>query len=140
VFLGVAEVLAAGGLTLPTILGIQPWLVPTAAAGLMIVMIGATIYHSARGETNSAITTAVLLLLVTFVAYMWWRVLPIRCPYQKLHRYAGTVLRQKWPGHSFRDARPRSRCVESIVNSSLGPGFGRESTVVVVRSEISAST
>ena len=94
VFLGVAEVLAAGGLTLPAILRTQPWLVPTAAAGLMIVMIGATIYHSARGETNSAITTAVLLLLVTFVAYMWWRVLPIRCPYQKLHRYAGTVLRQ----------------------------------------------
>ena len=78
VFLGVAEVLAAGGLTLPAILRTQPWLVPTAAAGLMIVMIGATIYHSARGETNSAITTAVLLLLVTFVAYMRWRVLPIR--------------------------------------------------------------
>jgi uncharacterized membrane protein YphA (DoxX/SURF4 family) len=77
VFLGVAEVLAAGGLTLPAILRIHPWLVPTAAAGLMIVMTGATIYHSARGETTSAITTAVLLLLVTFVAYMRWRVLPI---------------------------------------------------------------
>jgi hypothetical protein len=78
VFLGVAEVLAAVGLTLPGISRIQPWLVPTAAAGLMIVMVGATIYHSARGETSSAITTAVLLLLVTFVAYMRWRVLPIR--------------------------------------------------------------
>ena len=78
VFLGVAEVLAAVGLTLPGLSRIQPWLVPLAAAGLMIVMIGATIYHSTRGETSSAITTAVLLVLATFVAYMRWRVLPIR--------------------------------------------------------------
>ena len=80
VFLGVAEVLAAAGLTLPGISRIQPRLVPLAAAGLMIVMVGATIYHSVRGETSSAITTSVLLLLVTFVAYMRWRVLPIRSP------------------------------------------------------------
>ena len=80
VFLGVAEVLAAAGLTLPGISRIQPRLVPLAAAGLMIVMVGATIYHSVRGETSSAITTLVLLLLVTFVAYMRWRVLPIRSP------------------------------------------------------------
>jgi len=78
VFLGVAEVFAAVGLTLPGISRIQPWLVPLAAAGLMIVMIGATIYHSVRGETSSATITAVLLLLVTFVAYMRWRVVPIR--------------------------------------------------------------
>jgi hypothetical protein len=77
IFLGVAEVLAAVGLTLPGISRIQPWLVPSAAGGLTIVMIGATIYHSARGEVSSAITTAVLLLLVAFVAYMRWRVLPI---------------------------------------------------------------
>ena len=80
VFLGVAEVLAAAGLTLPGISRIQPRLVPLAAAGLMIVMVGATVYHSVRGETSSAITTSVLLLLVTFVAYMRWRVLPIRSP------------------------------------------------------------
>ena len=77
VFLGVAEVVAAVGLTLPGITRIQPWWVPLAAVGLMILMIGATIYHSARGELSSAITTAVLFLLVTFVAYMRWQVLPI---------------------------------------------------------------
>ena len=44
----------------------------------MIVMISATIFHIARGEVSSAITTAVLLLVVAFVAYMRWRVLPIR--------------------------------------------------------------
>ena len=77
VFLGVAEVLAAIGLTLPGLTRILPWLVPSAAAGLMIVMIGAVILHVKRGEVSSAITTAILLALLTFVAYMRWKVRPI---------------------------------------------------------------
>lgn len=77
-FLGVAEVLAAVGLTLPGIPRIQPWLVPAAAAGIMIVMICATTFHLMRGEVNSAITTLALLAMATFVAYMRWRVAPIR--------------------------------------------------------------
>ena len=77
-FLGVAEVLATVGLTLPGLTRIQPWLVSAAAAGIMIVMISATIFHLMRGETSSAITTCALLLIATFVAYMRWRVLPIR--------------------------------------------------------------
>ena len=77
-FLGDAEVLAAVGLTLPGVTRIYPWLVACAAAGLMIVMISATMFHIMRGEVSSAITTAVLLLIATFVAYMRWRALPIR--------------------------------------------------------------
>jgi putative oxidoreductase len=77
-FIGIAELMAAVGLTLPGMTRIQPWLVPTAAAGLMIVMVSATVFHLARGEVSSAVTTAVLLVLVTFVAYMRWRVMPIR--------------------------------------------------------------
>lgn len=77
-FLGVAEVLAAVGLTLPGITRVYPWLVSCAAAGIMIVMISATLFHIMRGEVSSAITTAVLLLLATCVAYMRWKVLPIR--------------------------------------------------------------
>jgi uncharacterized membrane protein YphA (DoxX/SURF4 family) len=77
-FVGVAEVLAAVGLTLPGLARIQPRLVSWAAAGLMIVMICATIFHLMRGEVSSAITTAVLLAVATFVAYMRWRVAPIR--------------------------------------------------------------
>ena len=77
IFLGVAEVLAAVGLTLPGITRIQTWLIPCAAAGVMIVMISATVFHIARGEISSAITTAVLLLVATFVAYMRWKVMPI---------------------------------------------------------------
>jgi hypothetical protein len=76
-FLGVAEVLAAVGLTLPGFTRIQPWLVPCAAAGIMIVMISATIFHLTRGEVSSAVVTVVLLAMATFVAYMRWRVAPI---------------------------------------------------------------
>jgi uncharacterized membrane protein YphA (DoxX/SURF4 family) len=77
-FVGVAEILAAVGLTLPGLARIQPWLVSWAAAGIMIVMIGATIYHVARNEVSGAVTTAVLLAMATFVAYMRWRVAPIQ--------------------------------------------------------------
>src|SRR5438874_110711 len=76
-FLGVAEVLAAVGLTMPGITRIQPWLVPCAAAGVMIVMISATIFHLSRGEVSSAITTLILLAMATYVAYMRWKVKPI---------------------------------------------------------------
>ncbi len=77
-FLGVAEILAAVGLTLPGAARIQPWLVSWAAAGVMIVMISATAFHLMRGELSSALTTFVLLAMATFVAYMRWRVAPIR--------------------------------------------------------------
>ena len=73
-FIGVAEVLAAVGLTLPSITRVLPWLIPLAAAGLMIVMLGATILHGMRGEVGSAITTAILFVVATFVAYMRWKV------------------------------------------------------------------
>jgi putative oxidoreductase len=71
-FIGVAEVLAAIGLILPGVTRIQPWLVSAAAAGLMIVMVCATVFHVMRGEIGSAVTTAVLFALATFVAYMRW--------------------------------------------------------------------
>ncbi|SRR5712692_8813971 len=76
-FIGAAEILAAIGLTLPGVTRIMPWLVPSGAAGLMIVMIGAVIVHIARGAVSSAISTAILFALLTFVAYMRWRVHPI---------------------------------------------------------------
>ena len=78
VFVGVAEVLAAVGLTLPGLTRIQPWLVPAAAAGVMIVMVSATVFHVARGEISSALTTVLLLAIATFVAYARWRTVPIR--------------------------------------------------------------
>jgi len=75
--LGGAEILAAVGLTLPGVSRIQTWLVPSAAAGIMIVMICATVFHLMRSEMSSAVVTMVLLVMATFVAYMRWRALPI---------------------------------------------------------------
>jgi uncharacterized membrane protein YphA (DoxX/SURF4 family) len=77
IFLGVAEVLAAIGLTLPGLTRILPWLVAWAAGGIMVVMVCATVYHIARGEMMSAFITLVLFAMAVFVAYMRSRRLPI---------------------------------------------------------------
>jgi hypothetical protein len=76
-FLGIAEVLAAVGLTLPGLTRIMPWLVAWAAVGIMIVMVSATVVHVVRGEISSAAITLLLLVMATYVAYMRHRVLPI---------------------------------------------------------------
>jgi putative oxidoreductase len=76
-FLGVAEVLAAVGLTLPGLTKIQPWLVTWAAVGITIVMVSATAFHLMRGEISSAAITLVLFGMAAFVAYMRQLVLPI---------------------------------------------------------------
>jgi len=78
IFIGVAELLAAAGLILPGVTRILPWLTPLAAAGLMIVMGSATVLHALRGEIGNAIFAAVLFVLVTVVAYLRWKVAPIR--------------------------------------------------------------
>src|SRR5687767_14643089 len=76
-FLGVAEVLAGIGLTLPGLTRILPSLVTWAAVGIMIVTASATVFHVVRGEMSSAAITLLLLAMATFVAYMRHRVLPI---------------------------------------------------------------
>ena len=76
-FLGVAEILAGIGLTLPGLTRIKPWLVVWAAGGIMIVMVSATIWHAIRGEISSAVITFVLLAMAAFVAYQRLRVRPI---------------------------------------------------------------
>ena len=76
-FLGVAEVLAAVGLILPGVTGILPWLVASAAGGVAIVTISATIFHLSRAEFSSAAITAVLFAMASFTAYARWRIAPI---------------------------------------------------------------
>ena len=68
VFLGVAEVLAAVGLTLPAVTGIVTELVFWAAVGTLIVLGSACVLHTVRGEWSSAITTAVLFAMAAVVA------------------------------------------------------------------------
>jgi uncharacterized membrane protein YphA (DoxX/SURF4 family) len=76
-FIYTAEILAAPGLTLPGLTGILPWLTPLAAAGLAIIMGGATVFHLSRKEIPPTVVTAVLLALAVFVALTRWLVIPL---------------------------------------------------------------
>lgn len=77
-FIGVVEVLGALGLILPGLLHIRPGLTPLAAAGLVILMIGATVVTLAGGDVAPALIPLVVGLLATFVAYGRWRLVPHR--------------------------------------------------------------
>jgi len=72
-FIGVAEVLGAIGLILPGVLRIRPGLTPLAAAGLVIIMIGATVLTLAGGAVALALIPLVVGALAAFVAYGRWR-------------------------------------------------------------------
>ncbi|MGW5455956.1 DoxX family protein [Nocardia sp. NPDC003979] len=67
-FIGAAEVAGALGLILPGVFDIAAWLVPAAAIGLAVVMVGAIVTHGRRGEWQNVVVTVVLLALAVFVA------------------------------------------------------------------------
>ena len=75
-FLGVAEVLGAFGLVLPGLLRIRPGLTPLAAAGLVIIMIGAVVVTLVGGMLAVALMNVIVALLAAFVAYGRWRLAP----------------------------------------------------------------
>ena len=77
-FIAVAEVLGALGLILPGLLRIRPGLTPLAAAGLVIIMIGATVITLVGGMVAVALMNLVVALLAAFVAYGRWRLAPQR--------------------------------------------------------------
>jgi len=66
-FVGVAEILAAIGLILPLVTDILPWLTVAAAGGVVVVMVGAVVLHTSRGETQKALGNVPLLLLAVLV-------------------------------------------------------------------------
>jgi uncharacterized membrane protein len=72
-FIGVAEVLGGLGLILPALTGIRPGLTPLAAAGLVIIMIGATVLTAASGSIAPALFPLAVGLLLAFVAHRHWR-------------------------------------------------------------------
>ena len=76
--IGVAEVLGALGLILPGLLRIRPGLTPLAAAGLVIIMTGATVVTVAGGQLAPALLSVVVGLLAAFVAFGRWRLAPLR--------------------------------------------------------------
>ena len=79
-FIGLAEVLGAIGLVLPGLLRIRPGLTPLAAAGLVIIMIGATAVTLAVVDVGAALIPLVVGLLAAFVAYGRWRLAPLGGP------------------------------------------------------------
>jgi hypothetical protein len=73
-FIGVCEVLGAAGLILPWALRIHRELTPLAAAGLVIIMIGATIVTAVGGQIAPAVVPLmVAALLITIGRGRWQR-------------------------------------------------------------------
>lgn len=68
-FIGVAETLGAIGLILPGLLRIHAELTPLAAAGLAIIMAGATVITAMGGALTPAIVPFVAGVLAASVAY-----------------------------------------------------------------------
>jgi hypothetical protein len=75
-FIGVAEVLGAFGLILPGIFRIHTELTPLAAAGLTVIMVGATIITLMTMDAALALIPLVVGLLTAFVAYGRWTLAP----------------------------------------------------------------
>lgn len=76
-FIGVCEVLGALGLILPGLLRIRTRLTPLAAAGLLIIMIGATVLTIVGDGIAAALVPLAVMLLLAFVAYGRWRLAPL---------------------------------------------------------------
>ena len=67
--IGALEVLGALGLLLPSLTGVATVLVPIAAVGLALLMVGAAATHRRRGELPMIGINAVLLVLAVVVAW-----------------------------------------------------------------------
>src|SRR5215212_8963213 len=74
--LGAVELLGVVGLILPALLDIAPILVPMAAVGLALIMVGAAIVTFRRQEFKHVLLNLTYLALLVFVAYGRFFVLP----------------------------------------------------------------
>ncbi|HEU0115826.1 MAG TPA: DoxX family protein, partial [Thermomicrobiales bacterium] len=85
-FIAVCEVLGAFGMILPGVFKIRPGLTPLAAAGLVLIMIGATAINAATLGVAMALPTFVLGVLAAFVVYGRW-IVPQRAAAQRPATY-----------------------------------------------------
>ena len=76
-FIGTVEILAVLGLILPGLTGIQTRLTPLAGAGLILVMVGAIVWHAQREEFPNIVLNVILAVIAAFVAYGRWRLRPL---------------------------------------------------------------
>ncbi len=75
--IGVCELLGGLGLILPGLFRVRTELTPLAAAGLVIIMIGATVVTAMTTGVGMALVPFVVGVLAAFVAYARWRVAPL---------------------------------------------------------------
>lgn len=91
-FIGVAEIAGALGLVLPGLLRTRPLLTPLAAAGLVVIMIGAASLTLVSGGAAAALVPMFVGVLCASVVYgRWWRLLP-----RELRTLAGTAPRSRF--------------------------------------------
>ncbi len=67
--IGVAEFAAALGLILPAVTGVDVWLTPLAACGIVLLMVLAAGFHMRRKEPAHIVVNIVLLALAVLVAW-----------------------------------------------------------------------
>ncbi len=67
--LGALEILGAVGLILPALLDVAPMLVPLAALGLGVIMVGAAAVEFHRREFRHVLVNLTYLALIAFVAW-----------------------------------------------------------------------
>ena len=84
-FIGACECLGALGLVLPGMTRIRTGLTPLAAAGLTIIMIGATTVTVIAMGVAPAIFPAVIGLVTTFIAYGRMRIAPLASGNRRRH-------------------------------------------------------
>lgn len=65
--IGIVELLGALGLILPAAVDVAPGLVPVAAIGLALVMVGAVVVHLRRGEGLPSTVPALVLALLSLL-------------------------------------------------------------------------
>ena len=76
-FIGVADLAAAFGLTVPPAFHLFSWLAPLAAAGLVLVMVGAAIYHARKSEFPALVGTLVLGGVAAVIVFLRVQVMPL---------------------------------------------------------------
>jgi uncharacterized membrane protein YphA (DoxX/SURF4 family) len=77
-FIGTTELSGALGLLLPSLFRIKPVLTPTAASGLVIIMLMAAIFHITRSEFPAIAFNATLGLVAAFIAWGRFKWVPIQ--------------------------------------------------------------
>ena len=68
-FAGIAEGLAGLALVIPPLLHVLTWLTPLAAAGLVVLMLGAIVFHVRRREYPNVGFNAILGVLAAVIAW-----------------------------------------------------------------------